>query len=233
MTKAIANKEFTKEQIALIARTIAIGATQDELALFIGICKRTGLDPLQKQVYFIKSAGRVMVQISVDGFRVIAQRSGDYAGQDEPVFAEDEKGEITKCKVTVYRWHGETRYPAGVGVAYWDEYSKPSQTWKQMPHTMISKVAECIALRKAFPNDLGGLYEPAEIAQQQLEVDAIDATVTDVKIQKQDEAKKLMGKIPKELDTKSSETNEKELEKDAKSFDKAMGLTHEQMDSIK
>ena len=111
--------DFTKEQLGLISRTIAAGATADELALFIGQCKRTKLDPMTRQIYFIKSGGKVMIQISVDGFRVIAERSGDYAGQDAPVFEEGEDGKINKCMVTIYRWRGENRYPAGVGVAYW------------------------------------------------------------------------------------------------------------------
>jgi len=163
--------DFTPAQIELLQKTIAEGATKDELALFIGQCKRTKLDPFTRQIYFIKSGGRVMTQISVDGFRVIAERSGDYAGQDEPTFTETSAG-IVKCSVTVYRWHGDTRYAAAVGVAYWKEYAKSSGTWSQMPHTMLAKVAECIALRKAFPNDLSGLYSAEEMDQAAVTVEA-------------------------------------------------------------
>lgn len=155
---------FTTEQVALIQRTICAGATSDELALFVGQCKRTRLDPFTRQIYFIKSGGRMMIQISVDGFRVIAERSGDYAGQDEPKY-EEKDGKIVKCSVAVYRWRGDTRYQAAVGVAYMNEYAKGSGTWTQLPHTMLAKVAECIALRKAFPNDLSGLYAPEEMDQ--------------------------------------------------------------------
>jgi len=160
------------EQIALIKRTVAKDATPDELALFIGMCKRTKLDPFTRQIYFIKDkSNKVMMQISVDGFRVVAERSGSYAGQDAPVFEEDEKtGKPVKCSVTVYRWHGETRYPASVGVAYWAEYNRPGRNgyesnWDKLPRTMLAKVAECIALRKAFPNDLSGLYSAEEMDQ--------------------------------------------------------------------
>lgn len=183
--------KFDQNQINLISRTIAAGATKDELLLFVGMCKRTGLDPFTRQIYFIKDkTGRVMTQVSVDGFRVIAERSGDYAGQDAPVF-EEENGKIKKCTVTVYRWHGDTRYPAAVGVAYWDEYARASQTWQKLAHQMISKVAECIALRKAFPNDLSGLYAPEEMEQAGLSV----AQPIDVQPnEKQVEVSKLMGK---------------------------------------
>ncbi len=164
---AVKNSIFTPEQLNIIKRTIAKDATIDEFALFIGMCNRTQLDPLTKQIYFIKDKGnRVMTQVSIDGFRVIAQRSGDYAGQDAPVF-ETKAGpngtsQIVSCAVTVYRWHGDNRYAAATGVAYWEEYNRGSVTWKQMPRTMLSKVAEAIALRKAFPNDLSGLYAPEE-----------------------------------------------------------------------
>jgi len=107
------------------------------------------------------------IQTSIDGFRVIAERSGTYVGQDEPVWVDDEKGFPVKCTVTVYRFAPNgTRYPAGVGVAHFKEYyPNPMNLQKSMPHTMISKVAEALALRKAFPQDLSGLYTSEEMNQ--------------------------------------------------------------------
>lgn len=166
MTKQLAKKEeYSKEKIELIKRTVAKGATNDELAMFVYQARRAGLDPLARQIYFIKAGDRVMIQTSIDGFRLVAQRSGDYAGQDEPVFTEKE-GQIESCKVSVYKFSpkGE-RYPAAVGVAYMGEYSKPGGMWQKMPHTMLAKVAEALALRKAFPQDLSGLYTNDEMEQ--------------------------------------------------------------------
>lgn len=159
--------KFSEEQVALIKSTIAQGASDDELRLFLHQCQRTGLDPMSRQIYFMKRQGKVTIQVSIDGFRAIAERSGDYAGQDEPVWAQDDKGK-SYCKVTVYRFRGETRYPAAVGVAYWDEYCPPKGQdfmWQKMPRTMLAKVAEALALRKAYPNDLSGLYTGDEMAQ--------------------------------------------------------------------
>jgi phage recombination protein Bet len=158
--------EFKPDQVQLIKNTIAKDATDDELKLFLYQCQRTGLDPMTRQIYFMKRSGKVTIQTSIDGFRVIAERSGDYAGQDEPQFIKDE-GDLY-CKVTVYRFRGETRYPAAVGVAYWKEYCPPNGQdfmWKKMPHTMLSKVAEALALRKAYPQDLSGLYTGDEMEQ--------------------------------------------------------------------
>lgn len=174
-TKQIA---FTEDQISLIKKQIAPKATDDELQLFLYQAKRTGLDPLTRQIYCIHRkqkfgndwVDKMTIQTSIDGFRVIAERSGDYAGQDEPLFTETEKG-LVSCRITVYRFRGDIRYPAAVGLAYWNEYvqtdreGRPTSMWSKMPHTMLSKVAEALALRKAYPQDLSGLYTGDEMQQ--------------------------------------------------------------------
>lgn len=169
--------KFNPEQIELIKRTIVPKATDDELGLFLHQCRRTGLDPMTRQIYGIhrwNSAQKrevMQIQLSIDGFRVIAERSGDYGGQDEPLFTYGNDGRLYMAKVTVYRFRGETRYSAAVGVAIWDEYcqttkdGKPAGLWATMPHVMLSKVAEAVALRKAYPNDLSGLYTAEEMDQ--------------------------------------------------------------------
>lgn len=174
--------EFTQDQVTLIKRQIAPKATDDELKLFLYQAQRTGLDPMTRQIYCIhrydKNVGQKMtVQASIDGFRVIAERSGDYGGQDEPEFIESE-GKIICAKVRVYKFRGDQRYQASVGVAYWNEYvpnAGQDYMWKKMPHTMISKVAEALALRKAFPQDLSGLYTTEEMQQ----ADVKEQTVVD------------------------------------------------------
>lgn len=172
MSNELVKLDFSQEQINLIKSQIAPKATDDELKLFIYQAKRTGLDPLARQIYAIhrkqNGVDKMTIQTSIDGFRVIAERSGDYGGQDEPVFVKEE-GKLY-CKVTVYRFRGDVRYPAAVGVAYWDEYcpiynGQPSGLWSKMPHTMLSKVAEALALRKAYPQDLSGLYTGDEMSQ--------------------------------------------------------------------
>lgn len=175
--------EFTPEQIQLIKTQIAPKATDDELKLFLYQAQRTGLDPLARQIYCIhrKSQGveKMTIQTSIDGFRVIAERTGDYGGQSAPIF-EEFNGMPTKCTISVFRFRGETRYEASIAVAFFNEYVQlkdeyannqrtgrkvPADMWAKMPHTMLAKVTEALALRKAYPQDLSGLYTTDEMAQ--------------------------------------------------------------------
>jgi phage recombination protein Bet len=170
---------YTKDQVELVKSQIAPEATVDELKLFLYQAQRTGLDALSRQIYCIHRnvktqngwSKKMTIQTSIDGFRVIAERSGNYGGQSEPIITYKENGEIESCKLTVYKFRGDIRYDAATSVVYWDEYvqrdkeGKPMGLWSKMGRVMIQKVCEAVCLRKAFPQDLSGLYTGDEMAQ--------------------------------------------------------------------
>lgn len=169
-SRQVQEREFTREQVDLIKRTVANGATDDELALFLQQCRRTGLDPFAKQIYCIvrgKGDGRrATIQTGIDGYRLIADRSGLYAGNDDAVFEEDAGGKPLKATVTVWKIVGGQRCPF-TATARLSEY-KPSSyagLWDTMPHVMLAKCAEALALRKAFPAELSGIYTAEEMQQ--------------------------------------------------------------------
>lgn len=170
MAGELARMEFNPEQVELIRRTICSGATNDELSLFLNQCRRTGLDPFSRQIHAVKRAGKLTIQVGIDGLRLVADRTGQGDGQDGPYWCGDdgawrdvwlEAAPPAAAKVVVYR-KGQAR--GYTGVARWAEFNQGQGMWGKMPATMLAKVAESIALRKAFPMELSGLYAPEEIA---------------------------------------------------------------------
>jgi phage recombination protein Bet len=161
--KEIQTQDFTRDQIELIKATVAKGATDNELKLFLHNCKRLGLDPFAKQVHFVKygnAPGTIIV--GVDGFRVIAARTGAHSGTKRGALY-DESGRLVGAWCEVYR--SDWSHPAREEVPF-VEYNNPNNpSWRKMPETMIKKVAECAALRMAFPAELSGVYGQEEMDQ--------------------------------------------------------------------
>lgn len=176
MTAAIATLNrpsgLTPAQVDLITRTICKGADPDELSLFLSVCNRTGLDPFLRQLHAVfrydKQTGRnvMSIQVGIDGYRLLADRTGAYAGSDEPLYEEDAGDFPLKATVTVWRLVGGLRCPFTAS-ARWNEYKAPGPMWGKMPFLMLGKVAEALALRKAFPAELSGLYTREEMDQAQ------------------------------------------------------------------
>jgi|SRR5882672_2792614 len=179
---------FTLEQVDVIKATIAPGVTNDELALFMMVCQKTGLDPFSRQIYlserrsFDKDNNRWTVkktpETTIDGFRVIAERSGHYAGQIGPFWCGDDgewkdvwlsrQSMPSAAKVGILR--DDFKEPVW-GIALFEEYvqtnkeGKPNSMWSKMGANQLAKCAESLGLRKAFPRDLSGMYSREEMAQ--------------------------------------------------------------------
>ena len=187
MERALIN--FSSTDIDLIKKTIAPGTTDDQLALFVRVCMQTGLDPFARQIYAIlrnekqrdgSYEKKMSIQTSIDGYRLLAQRSGEYAGQEGPYWYDADEKTWTDvwlsdkapaaAKVGVMRRgfvqpiYAVARYQTYVARDRNGNIS-PFTLWAKMPEVMIAKVAEALALRRAFPAELSGIYTAEEMQQ--------------------------------------------------------------------
>ena len=177
MTTALAL--WTPEQTQLISTTIAPGCSADELRLFAYACQRTGLDPFSKQIYAIKRGGKMTIQAGIDGLRAIAERTGQLDGSETYWCGEDGQWSDVwlgskppaAAKTVIHRKGAGHPF---VGVARFADYNAGQGLWSKMPAAMIAKCSEALALRKAFPADMSGVYSTDEM--QQAEVEPVTVT---------------------------------------------------------
>lgn len=173
------------------------GATRESVAMVISYCQASGVDPMTKPVHLVPMSVKVpgtrdkyewrdVIMPGIELYRTKAHRTGDYSGQDEPEFGET----ISRfdmqfpawCKVTVYRTvHGE-RVPYSAKVFWLETYATagkktdaPNSMWRKRPFGQLEKCAEALALRKAFPEEIGAQPTMEEMAGK-----TIDGTVVDV-----------------------------------------------------
>ncbi len=182
---------WTPAQRAALEQLGVKGASEGDQAVFFHQCQRTGLDPFARQIYMIgreqseningrwEKVVKQTIQTGIDGFRLIARRASDAArepfgyadtlwcgrdGRWVDVWLEAEPP--AAAKVTVYR--AGQPFPA---IALYSEYvglkrdGTPTRMWAEKGALMLAKCAEALALRKAFPQDLSGLYTADEMAR--------------------------------------------------------------------
>lgn len=176
--------QWTKEQINLLKNTVGKGQdlTDNEFLLLGYVSKKAGLDPFLRQIYPIKFKGdgekKTLTFItSIDGYRLIAERTGKYAGRDDYMFdeglslyqmLEDKRTTPHTATVTVYKMIDGDRCPTCTSVR-WTEYYPSAKfkqfLWNRMPFQMLGKCAEAQSLRAAFPNNYKGIYLDVEFDQ--------------------------------------------------------------------
>lgn len=232
----------------LLKRTIGKNLTDDELELFGHVCTHTGLDPFLKQIFPVKRKTKqkdekgfdkwietMVIQVGVDGLRSIADRTGNYAPGQEPVFSYDKEGKLVSATSYIKK-----RTPDGVwhtvsATAFWKEFApkddpekgKFNHFYNNMPHLMLAKCAESLALKRAFPAQTAQLVTHEEMLQnkdiliQEPEVEMLSehqCAELDLLMQENSEAaeklsKRLQGKSIYEIDPKDFDRTVEYLKK--------------------
>lgn len=215
----------------------------EDMLFFLQTAKKLGLDPSLRQIYPVYrwdsrlGRERMIIQTGIDGFRLVAQRSKEYGGQDDsqyrveeiynPITGESEKQLV--ATVTVYKIVGNTRMPVPAS-ARWNEYAQKAKNkqgeeyyigmWSSMPYNQLAKCAEALALRKAFPQDLSGVYVAEEMDRERGDIKNLDLptpkSIADKKAKKEeakaDGAVGEQGAVTHVEGSKSPEPAKQELE---------------------
>ena len=178
-------------ELNLIRQHIAPEATAGEFALFIYDAQSRGLNPLKKQIYFVKYAGKPSHQVSIDGYRSIAESTGKYDGQTAVVYGDDihykgtDKVVPEWAEVGIFRKGSAHPFIARV---YFEEFAQTfkgvlGSQWAQRPRHMLAKCAESLALRKAFPEQLAGLYTTSEMAEDEMPAVEVNVVTDNIEVE--------------------------------------------------
>ncbi len=172
------------DDIEFIKNTHAIGATENELKTFLYLCKEYNLDPLKKEIYFLKYGGKSTIITSRDGYLKIANLNEQFDGiESDVVYLGDkltkredgslqieygeahmifDKTKLSGAFCSVFRKYRSKATTVFVSIK--DYYKKGAPIWEQYVNAMILKVAEAMALKRAFA--ISGLVTREEIEKE-------------------------------------------------------------------
>lgn len=216
MTVSTQVESFDERQRNLIKDLFFKGkGTDTDFELFLHVCSSRKLDPFMRQIYPVfrsqsKKDGTKWVtvesmtlQTAIDGYRLIADRTGRYAPGSAPTYTY--KGDkVVSATAYVKKMTNDGTWHEISATAYWDEYVQktkdaggnmvPTKFWTNMPHNQLAKCAESLALRKAFPAELSGIFTKEEMEQSEnpeiIEVQAKEVSQIEQKEEPKQEIKK-------------------------------------------
>lgn len=145
-------------------------ATDMELNLFVSMSQRLGLDPVIKQIHFVKFSGKMSIIVGIDGYRLIADRTGRYMPGKESSFVYDKEGKLFSATSYVKKLSPDGQWHEFAASAIRSEYDTGINQWKKGPHYMLAKCAESLALRKGWPAEFSGTHTEEEMDKVTLDV---------------------------------------------------------------
>lgn len=178
-------QHFDQKQIDILKNSICRGVSNDEFEIFLMACRKTQLDPFMKQIYAVKRPAKkpdgtwgetMTIQTGIDGYRLIAERTGRYVPGPEPTYAYDGEGRVLSATAYIKKQTSDGTWHTVSETAYMEEYCQRKKDgglmglWANMPRTMLSKCAEAKVLRKAFPAEMSGVYTKEEMEQADVQI---------------------------------------------------------------
>lgn len=235
---------FDNDQIQLFKNLYCKGLDDNEVELFLHVCKRTGLDPVLKQIYPVKRNTRqtdgsykmtLTIQTGIDGYRLIAERTGRYSPGKEPTFCYGQNNNLVSATAYIKKMTPDGTWHEVPATAFFDEYcqreksGEPTRFWKTMPHGQLAKCAEALAIRKAYPEQISWVYTREEMQQsevlEEIPTKAEEGSIEEEKIQlvfpphiDQQEAMAFLEECVKNSSTSTLDSAMKRAAKDMNSF---------------
>jgi phage recombination protein Bet len=186
-TRAVAPaaaREFSDAQLEIIRANGGHQLEAGELEAFLHVVRRTGLDPLARQIYAVKRYSSkekreiMTIQTGIDGYRLVADRTGRYAPSERPPeITVDDDGRPARVMFWVKKLTDDGSWHEVWGMATFAEFSQTDKDgkltpfWEKMPENQLTKCAEAAALRKAFPNDLSGVWTTETAPREDFDVE--------------------------------------------------------------
>ena len=176
--------------------------TDQEIMMFIQMCRYQGLNPFLREAYLIKFGNSPATLVTgKDTFTKRAAKSEKCAGYEAGVIVQKQDGSIEQRKgslvlpdeklvggwARVYRKDWKVPMEVTVSLQEYQRHNNKGElmrNWKEMPATMIRKVALVQALREAIPEEFGGLYSPEEMP---VDTTKLDETAIEVPFEVQEE----------------------------------------------
>ncbi|WP_278976723.1 phage recombination protein Bet [Oligella urethralis] len=176
--------DISRYAMSALRNSVFPGASDESIYMAAQYCAARKLDIFKKPIHIVplsvrdsitgKYETRDVIMPGIYELRTTAFRTGEMAGIDEPIFGEEKKIKGVDapewCKVTVYRVVNGVRY-AFSHVEYFEEAAATKNNgelnsmWTKRPRGQLAKCAEAGALRKAFPDEMGGIMTSDEISE--------------------------------------------------------------------
>jgi len=175
---SLTNKELETVQQLSFCKDLNV----EQIKVFAYTAKRLGLNIILRQIHAVPRNGTLVIQVGIDGYRAIADRTGKYAPGPKPTFEyvdNDPKKGLFSATAYVKKLTPDGTWHIVEATAYFSEYAAYTKDGRLMTmwtkgHMMLAKCAEALALRKAFPAELSGTYTHEEMHQADNDLKAIE-----------------------------------------------------------